>query len=117
LGTTGSSDLHHLLGNGAMVYMVAAVPAGHHVAHGIHPAEMDSTGIALPALAWVFVVYFLVYAVWLNARLIEPVSTVAATSAVVLDGGLRSVASSSVVLGCGLVVKGVGMSYMLVTML
>jgi Domain of unknown function (DUF5134) len=115
--TTGSHDLHHVLSNGAMVYMFAAVPAGLHLTHGTHPAEVGSSGIALPALAWALVFYFLGYAVWLGARLIEPVSTMAAAGGAALGGGLRGLVTSPHVQGCGFLIQGVGMSYMLVTML
>jgi hypothetical protein len=112
-------DLHHVLGSLAMVYMLAAVPAVHGVAHGMHMPGMSVPGIALPALAWALVGYFLVSAVWLSARLVEPVSTVAASraGAVLLDGGPRGVITSPHLVGSCRVVMGIGMSYMLVTML
>jgi hypothetical protein len=104
-----AADLHHLLGSLAMVYMLAGIPGGHHMAHGI----------ALPVLAWAFVAYFLVFAVWLGARLVTPVNTVAATAtgAALLGDGPRGVAASPHLLGSGRIVMGIGMSYMLVTML
>ncbi|MGH3883507.1 MAG: DUF5134 domain-containing protein [Pseudonocardiaceae bacterium] len=117
-GLGRGADLHHVLGNLAMVYMLAAVPAGHGVAHSAHIPE-SAPGIALPALAWAFVAYFLVFAVWSGARLIEPVGIVAATSAGAgsLSDGPRGVVTSPHVLGSSHVVMGIGMSYMLVTML
>ncbi len=110
------ADLHHVLGSLAMIYMLAGVPAGHHMTHGM---EMIGPGIALPLLAWTFVAYFLVFAVWLGARLVMPVSTAAATAAgaALLDDGPRGVAASPHLLGSSRIVMGIGMSYMLVTML
>ena len=110
------ADLHQVLGNLAMVYMLAGVPAGAHLTHGM---EMPGPGIALPALAWVFVAYFLLFAVWLGVRLIEPVNTVAATAtgAALLSDGPRGVVSSPHLLGSSRIVMGIGMSCMLVTML
>ncbi|MGH4007763.1 MAG: DUF5134 domain-containing protein, partial [Pseudonocardiaceae bacterium] len=61
-------DLYHMLGNLTMVYMLAAVPAGHGAAHSTHIPGISAPGIALPALAWAFVAYFLVFAVWSGAR-------------------------------------------------
>jgi hypothetical protein len=58
------------------------------VPDGTHPAEVGSSGIALSMLVWVLVAYFLlVYAVWLGARLIELMSTVAAACGAVLGVG------------------------------
>ncbi len=114
-GPDAGTDLHHVLGSLAMVYMLAAVPA----AHGMDMPGAGHPGIALPALAWVLVGYFLVFAVRLGAQLVEPASTVAAapTGAALLGGGPRGVVTSPHLLGAGRVVMGVGMSYMLVTML
>lgn len=111
-----AADLHHVLGSLAMIYMLAGVPAGHHMNHGM---EMAGPGIALPVLAWAFVGYFLVFAVWLGARLVTPVNTAAATAtgAALLDDGPRGVAASPHLLGSSRIVMGIGMSYMLVTML
>lgn len=118
-GSGVGADLHHVLGSLAMVYMLAAVPAGHGMAHGMDMPGMGSSGIALPVLAWVLVAYFLVFAVRLGAQLAEPVSIVAATStgAAVLGDGPRGVVTSPHLLGSCRVVMGIGMSYMLVTML
>ena len=115
-GTDRAADVHHLLGGLAMVYMLAGAPGGHHTAHGI---AMAGPGIALPGLAWAFVVYFLVFAVWLGARLVTPMHTVAATAtgAALLGDGPRGVAASPHLLGSGRIIMGIGMSYMLVTML
>lgn len=111
-----AADLHHVLGSLAMVYMLAGVPAGHHMNHGM---EMAGPGIALPALAWAFVGYFLVFAVSLGARLVTPVNTAAAaaTGAALLGDGPRGVTVSPHLLGSSRIVMGIGMSYMLVTML
>jgi hypothetical protein len=112
------ADLHHVLGSVAMVYMLAAVPAGHGVAHSMHMSGISGPGIELPALAWAFVGYFLVSAVWLGARLVEPVRTAAVRRAgAVLPGGQRGVVTSPHLVGSCRVVMGIGMSYMLVTML
>ena len=92
-----------------MIYMLAAMPAGHDMAHGMDMPEAGSPGIALPMLAWALVAYFLVYAVRLGARLIEPVNTA--------GGGAPRVVTSPQLLGSGLVGLSVGMSYLLVTML
>jgi Domain of unknown function (DUF5134) len=117
-GPGRGAELHHVLGNLAMVYMLAAVPAGHGLAHSTHVPGISGPGIALPALAWALVGYFLVSAVWLGARLVEPVRTAAATSAgAVLLGGPRGVVTSPQLVGSCQVVMGIGMSYMLVTML
>ncbi|HEY6425477.1 MAG TPA: DUF5134 domain-containing protein [Pseudonocardiaceae bacterium] len=109
------TELHLLLGSLAMVYVLAAVPAGHGMA-GMDMPGMGSAGLAFPALAWALAGYFLVFAVRLGARLVEPVSTGAASSAG-LGGGPRGVVTSPHLLGSCEVVMGVGMSYMLVTML
>ncbi len=113
------TDLHHVIGSLAMVYMLGAIPAGHSMAADMSMPGMASTGIALPVLAWVLVAYFLVYAVRLGARLVEPASPVAATSAgaVAVGGGPRGVVTSPHLLGSCLIFMGIGMSYMLVTML
>jgi Domain of unknown function (DUF5134) len=110
------ADLHHVLGSLAMVYMLAAFPTGHQVSHGM---DLSGQGIALPALAWAFVGYFLVFVVWLGARLVQPASTGSTTSAsaVVLGGGLRGVLTSPHLLGSCRIFMGIGMSCMLVTML
>ncbi|MGH3981136.1 MAG: DUF5134 domain-containing protein [Pseudonocardiaceae bacterium] len=111
-GPDRAADLHHVLGSLAMVYMLAGIPGGHHMTHGM---AMAGPGLALPVLAWAFVVYFLVFAVWLGARLVTPVNTVA--GAAVLGDGPRGVAASPHLLGSSRIVMGIGMSYMLVTML
>ncbi|MGH3897403.1 MAG: DUF5134 domain-containing protein [Pseudonocardiaceae bacterium] len=118
-GSGRGADLHHVLGNLAMVYMLVAVPAGHGAAHRTHVPGISAPGIALPALAWALLAYFLVFAVWLGAQLVEPVSTVAATSAGAAAPGGRphGVVTSPHLLGSSRVVMGIGMSYMLVTML
>ncbi len=111
-----SADLHHVLGSLAMVYMLAAFPAGHHMSHGM---DLPGLGIALPALAWAFVAYFLVFVVWLGARLVQPASTRSTTSAgaVLLGDGLRGVITSSHLLGSCRIFMGIGMSCMLMRML
>jgi hypothetical protein len=115
-GPDRAADLHHVLGSLAMMYMLTPSPEGHHMTHGM---AMAGPGIALPVLAWAFVAYFLVFAVWLGARLITSVSTVAApaTGAALLGDGPRGVAASPHLLGSSRIVMGIGMSYMLVTML
>jgi hypothetical protein len=108
-------ELHLAIGGVAMVYMFAAMPAGHSMTEGM--AEMGSTGVALPALTWAFVAYFLVFVVWLGARLVLPVNTLAATPEGFPGGGQRGVVISPHLLGSSEVVMGIGMSYMLLTML
>ncbi|MGH3777767.1 MAG: DUF5134 domain-containing protein [Pseudonocardiaceae bacterium] len=109
-GARSATILHHVLGNLAMVYMLAAVPAGHGAAHSAH-LPGSAPGIALPVLAWAFVAYFLVFAVWSGARFVEPASTAS------LGDGPRDVVTSLHLLGSSHIVMGIGMSYMLVTML
>ncbi len=101
-------ELHLVVGAVAMVYMFALMPAGQHVAHGMNMAEVGSTGSALPALTWVLVAYFLVFVVRLSARLALPANTLVAADGVVVSPHL---------LGSSEVVMGIGMSYMLMTML
>jgi hypothetical protein len=110
------ADLHHVLGSLAMVYMLTSSADGHHMTHGV---AMAGPGIELPVLAWAFVAYFLVFAVWLGARMVTPVNTVAApaTGTALLGDGPRGVAASPHLLGSSRIVMGIGMSYMLVTML
>jgi Domain of unknown function (DUF5134) len=102
LWRSGHHELHLVVGGLAMVYMLAVMPAGHELSHG--------TSSALPVLTWALVAYFVVFVVRLAARLAVPVDTVAAMppgSAVV----------SPQLLGSSEVVMGIGMSYMLITML
>lgn len=106
----GRHELHLVVGGLAMVYMLAVMPAGHEVSHGLDMTGMGSTSLAVPMLTWAFVAYFLVFVVRLSARLAVPVHTSAATP-------LRGVVVSPHLLGSSEVVMGIGMSYMLVTML
>lgn len=110
-------ELHLVIGGVAMVYMFAAMPAGHRMTEGMDMAEMGSTSVALPVLTWAFVAYFLVFVVRLGARLVLPVNTLAATPEGFLGGGQRGVVISPHLLGSAEVVMGIGMSYMLLTML
>ncbi len=107
---SGHHELHLVVGAVAMIYMFAAMPAGHELAHSVHTAGTGSTGVALPVLTWAFVVYFLVFVVRLGARLAVPVSGAAASTP-------RSMLVSPQLSGSSEVVMGIGMSYMLVTML
>lgn len=104
----GHHELHLVVGGLAMVYMFAVMPAGHDMAHGTDMAPMGSASLALPALTWVLVGYFLVFVVRLGARLAVPVNTVVPAGGVVVSPHL---------LGSSEVVMGIGMSYMLMTML
>jgi hypothetical protein len=120
----GHHELHLVIGGLAMVYMLAAMPAGHAMngTEGTGMAGMGSTGLALPTLTWAFIAYFLVFVVRLGARLTVPVNTLARRSTgplpgAALGGGPRSVIISPHLLGSSEVVMAIGMSYMLVTML
>ncbi|MGH3770945.1 MAG: DUF5134 domain-containing protein [Pseudonocardiaceae bacterium] len=115
----GQHELHLMIGGLAMVYMLAAMPAGPAMAAGtsmtdrMDMAPMGSTGLALPALTWALIVYFLVFVVRLGARLaVHTIGTAPAGA-----GGPRGVVSSPHLLGSAEVVMGIGMSYMLLTML
>ncbi|MGH3974301.1 MAG: DUF5134 domain-containing protein, partial [Pseudonocardiaceae bacterium] len=110
------AELHHVLGSLVMVYMLVAFPVGHHMSHSM---DLPGRGIALPALAWAFVTYFLVSVVWLGARLAHPANTGSTISAgaVLLGGGLRGVITSPHLLGSCRIFMGIGMSSMLVRML
>lgn len=104
----GHHELHLVVGALTMVYMFAVMPSGQHMARGMNMAGTGSTGSVIPALTWVLVAYFLVFVVRLSARLALPVNTL------VLAGG---VVVSPHLLGSSEVVMGIGMSYMLMTML
>jgi hypothetical protein len=101
-------ELHLVVGALAMVYMFAVMPTGQHMAHSMDTAGVASTGLAVPALTWVLVAYFLVFVVRLSARLALPVNTPVPADDVVVSPHL---------LGSSEVVMGIGMSYMLMTML
>jgi hypothetical protein len=101
-------ELHLVVGAAAMVYMFAVMPAGPHRAQGMNVVGMSSTSSAIPALNWVLVVYFLVFVVRLSARLTLRVNTLVPADGVVVSPHL---------LGSSEVVMGIGMSYMLMTML
>lgn len=108
----GHHELHLVIGGLAMVYMLAAMPAGHSMAQhaeGMNMAQMGSPGLAVPALTWAFIVYFVVFVVRLGARLAVPGAAV--------GGGPRSLVVSPHLLDSSEVIMGVGMSYMLMTML
>lgn len=122
--TTGTHhELHLTIGAVAMGYMFMAVPDGHHMAPGTSsPAGMTGTAhasLTLPWLTWAFVGYFVVFAVWLGGRLVEPSTAALAVpaSAPFSGGGPRSVAVSPHLLGSTEVVMCIGMSYMLLAML
>lgn len=116
-------ELHLVIGGLAMVYMLAAMPAGQAMAGGMDMTAMGSTGLALPVLTWAFIAYFLVFAVRLSARLAVPINTPlnaplnTMVTAPAGAGGPRGVIISPHLLGCAEVVMGIGMSYMLMTML
>jgi hypothetical protein len=112
-------ELHLVIGGVAMVYMLAAMPAGHGRTEGMDMVGMTSTGFAPPLLTWAFVAYFLMFVVRLGARLAVPVNTLVATppGAALLGEGPRGVVISPHLLGSSEVVMGIGMSYMLLTML
>ena len=102
-------ELHLVVGGLAMVYMFAVMPAEQHLASGMGM----TTGLAMPALTWVLVAYFLVFVVRLSARLAIPV-TALPWNTTAPSGG---VVTSRHLLGSTEVVMGIGMSYMLMTML
>jgi len=110
----GQHELHLVIGGVAMVYMLTAMPARQAMASGMDMTAMRPTGLVLPVLTWAFIGYFLVFAVRLGARLAVPVPI----GPVPLGaGGPRGVVISPHLLGCAEVVMGIGMSYMLMTML
>ena len=120
-GLGGHHELHLVIGSLAMVYMLAAMPARPSMtepAEHMDMAGMGSAGLALPILTWAFIGYFLVFVVWLSARLAVPVGPLATTpTGAALSGGPRRVVISPHLLGSAEVVMGIGMSYMLLTML
>ena len=103
-------ELHLMVGGLAMVYMLAVMPAEHELPQGPDMAGAGFTSSALPVLTWIFVAYFMVFVVRQNARLAVPVNSGAATP-------WRDVVISPQLLGSSEVVMGIGMSYMLITML
>ncbi len=127
----GHHELHLLVGGMAMVYMFAVMPAGHgpaqdpgagvpqDMAHHMDMAQVGLSGLAAPFLTWTFVGYFVIFVVRLAARLAVPVNILAglAVSPALPGGGPRGVVVSPHLLGSTEVVMGIGMSYMLLTML
>jgi hypothetical protein len=130
----GHHELHLLVGGVAMVYMFAVMPAGldpgasvpqstsagfPQLAHHMDMAQVGLSGLALPILTWAFVGYFVVFVVRLAARLAVPVNILAGMdpSPALPGGGPRGVVVSPHLLGSTEVVMGIGMSYMLLTML
>lgn len=118
-------ELHLAIGALAMVYMLMAMPDGHHTAPGgsatgmAGMADMAPTNLTLSWLTWAFVAYFLFFAVWLGRRLVTPRTAEPAVpaGAPVPGGGPRSVAVSPHLLGSTEVVMCIGMTYMLLAML
>lgn len=133
-------ELHLLIGGMAMVYMFAVMPAGsdpgagvpqdpaggvsqdpgaQSLAHHMDMTQPGSSGLALNLLTWTLVGYFVVFVVRLAARLAVPVNILAgmAAGAALPGGGPRGVVVSPHLLGSTEVVMGIGMSYMLLTML
>ena len=122
----GHHELHLLVGGVAMVYMFAVMPAGPdsdaavpQMARHMDMAQVGLSGLALPVLTWVFVGYFVIFVVRLAARLAVPVNILAgmAAGSALPGGGPRGVVVSPHLLGSTEVVMGIGMSYMLLTML
>ncbi|HET9256537.1 MAG TPA: DUF5134 domain-containing protein [Pseudonocardiaceae bacterium] len=103
----GHRETHLVIGGLAMMYMLAVMPAAHEEAPG---HAMGPTGLAVPLLSWAFVVYFLVFAVRLCARLAVPV-----TGGGAMPG--QAVIASPHLLGSSEIVMGIGMSCMLITTL
>ncbi|HXT46334.1 MAG TPA: DUF5134 domain-containing protein [Pseudonocardiaceae bacterium] len=129
----GHHELHLLVGGVAMVYMFAVMPAGpdlrlpqdpgagvpQDMADHMDMVQAGFSGLGLSLLTWTFVGYFVVFVVRLAARLAVPVNTLAgmAAGAALPGGGPRGVVVSPHLLGSTEVVMGIGMSYMLLTML
>jgi hypothetical protein len=135
----GHHELHLLVGGVAMMYMFAVMPAGPDPGAGVPqntgagvPQDMDAgvphhmdmaplgfSGLALPFLTWIFVGYFVIFVVRLAVRLAVPVNMLAGMAAgpALPGGGPRGVVVSPHLLGSTEVVMGIGMSYMLLTML
>ncbi|MGH3782098.1 MAG: DUF5134 domain-containing protein [Pseudonocardiaceae bacterium] len=113
----GHHEMHLVVGGLAMVYMLAVMPAGRAM-EGMEMAATGSAGVALPALTWAFIAYFLVFVVRLGARLAIPTNMATETPATaVLGSGTRGVVISPHLLGSSELVMAIGMSYMLMTML
>lgn len=117
----GNHELHLLVGGVAMVYMFTLMPADvpHTMADHMDMGQAGIDGLALSLLTWTFIGYFVVFVVRLAARLAVPVNTLAgmAAGAALSGGGPRGVVVSPHLLGSTEVVMGIGMSYMLLTML
>jgi hypothetical protein len=129
----GNHELHLLVGGVAMVYMFGVMPAGpgagipqnmgagvpQNMAHHMDMAQVGFSGLVLSFLTWTFVGYFVIFVVRLAARLAVPVNTLAGMAAgpALPGGGPRGVVVSPHLLGSSEVVMGIGMSYMLLTML
>lgn len=65
------SDLHHAAAALAMLYMLSAMPSGHHTSGPWMPG-MHDVELALPLIAWAFAGYFLVHATVLGPLVIRP---------------------------------------------
>lgn len=119
--TAGHHELHLLVGGVAMVYMFALMPAGvpNDMADHMGMGQAGVDGLALSLLTWTFIGYFVVFVMRLAVRLAVPVNTLAGTSAgaALPGGGPGGVVVSPHLLGSTEVVMGIGMSYMLLTML
>ncbi|MBV8994834.1 MAG: DUF5134 domain-containing protein [Pseudonocardiales bacterium] len=118
----GHHELHLLVGGVAMMYMFGVMRAGQDpqgMAHHMDLAQVGFNGLALPFLTWTFLGYFVIFVVRLAARLAVPVNTLAGMAAgpALPGGGPRGVVVSPHLLGSTEVVMGIGMSYMLLTML
>lgn len=118
-GLCGQHEVHLIVGGLAMVYMLTVMPAGRAMAAGMEMAGMHSVGPALPVLAWAFIAYFLVFVVWLGARLAMPATETLANRAsnAALGGGPRDVVISPHLLGSSELVMAIGMVNMLMTIL
>jgi hypothetical protein len=88
-----------------MLYMLAAMPTGHHAAAPWIPAMPDSH-LAFPLVSWLFAAYFLLHATVLGPRLVRPVPAG--------DTRLPAILTASRLAAACQVFMALGMTYMLV---
>lgn len=97
--------LHHAVAGFAMLYMLTAMPGGHHAAAPWMPAMPDGN-LALPLIGWLFAGYFLVHATVLGPRVVRPVPPG--------DTRLPAILTASRLAASCQVFMALGMTYMLV---
>lgn len=100
-----AGDLHHAVAGLAMLYMLTAMPGGHHMAAPWVPA-MPDTELALPLVAWLFAGYFVVHATLLSPRVVRPVPAG--------DTRLPAVLTAPRLAASCQIFMALGMSYMLI---